>query len=93
MQVHPSCVTIIAKSSLGGLRAEFLTIILRELFGEHYGLFTPTNNSSNLQINPLSQTILGHLKYFEFAGMMLAKVFFLIKALSSFLGYSRRGLD
>jgi len=57
----------------GGPRAEFLTIITQELFSEKSGLFIATQNSANVQINPLSQIILGHCKYFEFAGMMLAK--------------------
>jgi hypothetical protein len=58
----------------GGPRAELFTKTAQELFSPDSGLFKSTPNLNTLEINPLSWLVPSHLKLFQFAGMVLAKV-------------------
>lgn len=58
----------------GGLRAEFYTLITKELFDPRAGLFIETPNGGSLEINPYSNIVPNHLDLFEFAGLIIAKV-------------------
>jgi hypothetical protein len=59
----------------GGPRAELFTKTVKELFSPETGLFRLTPNQNNLEINPLSIIVPTHLQLFQFAGIVLAKVF------------------
>jgi E3 ubiquitin-protein ligase HUWE1 len=58
----------------GGPRAELFTKTVKELFAPETGLFKLTPNLNNLEINPLSCIVPTHLRLFQFAGILLAKV-------------------
>jgi hypothetical protein len=59
----------------GGLRAELLCKVAKELFSPGNGLFKLTPNENNLEINPMSFIVPNHLKLLQFAGLVLAKVY------------------
>ena len=59
---------------LGGLKSELYTLAAQELFSPEYGLFQLSANNRSIQPNPNSYIIPNHLKLFEFAGLILAKV-------------------
>ena len=58
----------------GGLRREYFSLIAKELFDPQFGLFRLSENKRGIQPNPLASIIPNYLLYFEFAGIMLAKV-------------------
>jgi len=58
----------------GGLRREFFSLIAKEFFDPQVGLFRLSENKRGIQPNPLASIIPNYLLYFEFAGIMLAKV-------------------
>ena len=58
----------------GGLRREFYSLIAKELFDPQFGLFRLSENKLSIQPNPLASIVPNYLLYFEFAGLMLAKV-------------------
>ena len=58
----------------GGLRRECFSMIAKELFDPRFGLFKLSENKRGIQPNPLASIIPNYLLYFEFAGIMLAKV-------------------
>jgi len=49
-------------------------MIAKELFDPQFGLFRLSENKRGIQPNPLASIIPNYLLYFEFAGIMLAKV-------------------
>ncbi|KRX01040.1 HECT-domain-containing protein [Pseudocohnilembus persalinus] len=57
----------------GGLTREWLTLTLRQIFNPDFGLFTLSSNQVTLRPSPLSYVIPSHLKYFEYAGRLVAK--------------------
>jgi len=59
----------------------------RELFAPDFGLFKVSANKRSIQPNPISSIIPNYLLYFEFAGLILAKVPFF--SLDFFLKLSR----
>ena len=58
----------------GGLRREFFSLIAKEFFDPQIGLFRLSENKRGIQPSPLASIIPNYLLYFEFAGIMLAKV-------------------
>lgn len=58
----------------GGLRREWYSIMTRELFSTKSGLFRLTGNKICIEPSPTSYLVLDHLKYFELAGIILAKL-------------------
>jgi len=57
----------------GGLKREFYSIIVRELFDPRNGLFQVAENGINLQPSPEARVLSNHLRYLELAGFILAK--------------------
>jgi len=57
----------------GGLRREMFTNGCKEIFNPKFGLFKIAANGFSLEIDPASQNIPFYLKYFEYAGILLAK--------------------
>jgi len=57
----------------GGLRREYYSIIVREIFNPKNGLFQTAENGVNLQPSPEARVMIHHLKYMELAGIILAK--------------------
>jgi len=62
--------------SKGGLSREWFTLISKEIFDPKFGLFRYSTNGMSIQPSPSSRLIPSHLKYMEFAGMLIAKVLF-----------------
>jgi len=58
----------------GGLRREYYSLMGKELFAPDLGLFKVSANKRSIQPNPISSIIPNYLLYFEFAGLILAKV-------------------
>lgn len=60
----------------GGLRREFITIILQRIFNPNFGLFRLSDNGLSIQPNSESMFIPDHLQLFRFAGRILALALF-----------------
>ena len=60
--------------NLGGLRRTWYTEILAKLTNPNFGLIKISINKMSLQPNPLSVIVPDYLGWFEFAGLMTAKV-------------------
>lgn len=58
----------------GGLSREFYSLIAKELFDPNIGLFRLSDNKLSIQPSLISGIVPHHLIFFEFAGIMLAKV-------------------
>lgn len=57
----------------GGVRREVYAKACEEIFDPALGLFKASSDGCSLEINPISHTIPFYLKYFEYAGIILAK--------------------
>jgi len=56
----------------GGLTSEWISLVLKELYGPEQGLFKLSYNEICLYPNPFSYVIPNHLTYFRLAGQMTA---------------------
>jgi E3 ubiquitin-protein ligase HUWE1 len=56
----------------GGLYREWFASIIRQIFNADYALFLPTLSGRGYQPNPASGVNPRHLRYFEFAGKVIA---------------------
>jgi len=58
----------------GGLRREWMTLVMKELCNPDFGLFSFSENQTNIQPSSTAKLIPYYQTYLEFAGIMLAKV-------------------
>ena len=57
----------------GGLRTDWFTSLVKELFNPMYGLFISSPNGRTYYPNPNSSINEQHINYFDFAGQILAR--------------------
>ncbi|OHT10043.1 hypothetical protein TRFO_20849 [Tritrichomonas foetus] len=57
----------------GGLRRDWFTQLVKEMFNPNYALFIPSANKRSNQPNPSSYVNNDHIEYFRFAGLIIAR--------------------
>ncbi|OHT00500.1 hypothetical protein TRFO_32768 [Tritrichomonas foetus] len=60
-------------ADLGGLKKDWFTSLVKELFDPNYALFMPSENGRSYQPNPSSNVNQDHIDYFTFAGQIIAR--------------------
>ena len=60
-------------ADLGGLKKDWFTSLVKELFNPNYALFKPSKNGRSYQPNPSSSINSNHIEYFTFAGLIIAR--------------------
>ena len=73
--LKPLHVTFIGEQGIdaGGLRRDWFTQLVKEIFNPNYALFIPSSNKRSNQPNPSSYVNTEHMEYFRFAGRIIAR--------------------
>ncbi|OHS94055.1 hypothetical protein TRFO_39763 [Tritrichomonas foetus] len=57
----------------GGLRRDWFTVLIQNLFNPNYALFVPSSNGRSYQPSPSSYVNPDHIEYFTFSGKIIAR--------------------